>query len=346
MPAMHAPQATSCIYTDDSLTKPLNSLGQLEKIALQVYMIQGGRLPSPDPARCYTIAGDHGVVAEGISLFPQEVTRQMVQNFLHGGAAINVLTRSAQAEIMIVDAGCCGQEHEDHPLLIKQRIRSGTGNIAIEPAMSHEQCLEAIFLGIKLAKQAHEAGIKTLLTGEMGIGNTTASTALFCAFLGLDPYTISGPGTGLQGEKIQHKAKIIAKALHCNKAHIIQDKALHILAALGGLEIATLAGLILGGASNKQVLLIDGFISTAAYLAAWKLCPHVAEYCILAHASAEPGHIMVLQKLGLRPLLDLSMCLGEGTGSALALMLVRAACDTMREMATFSEAQITAKISP
>lgn len=324
----------------DDLTKPKGSLGRLEDIGLQMYMIQGG-LPQAMPARCYTIAGDHGVVAEGVSLFPQEVTRQMIANFLGGGAAINVLTETAGAEIYVVDAGSCGEKYDEHPQLIQNKIAPGTANLAVGPAMTMKQCLTALALGIRLADEAHEAGIKTLLTGDMGIGNTTPSTALYCAYLGLEPQAMTGPGTGLDKDGVSSKAATIAKGLMANKDVIESGDPVGILAALGGLEIATLAGLIIGGAKNKQIVLVDGFISTAAYTAAWKICPTVAEYCVLSHASAEPGHIKAVTEMGLSPLLNLGMRLGEGTGAAMALMIVKSACDIMNKMATFSEAGVS-----
>lgn len=325
----------------DDLTKPKGSLGLLEDLALQTYMIQGGTLPTADPARCYTVAGDHGVVAEGVSLFPQEVTRQMVLNFVSGGAAINVLTNTAGAEIFVVDAGSCGEGYDEHPKLIQNKIAPGTANMAQGPAMTQDQCLQALLLGVRLADQAKTDGVNTLLTGDMGIGNTTPSTALYCAFLGLEPEAMTGPGTGLDSKGVAGKAQVIAKALTVNGDAVNSGDPLNILAALGGLEIATLAGLILGGAKNHQLVLVDGFISTAAYLAAWKLCPTVADYCVLSHASAEQGHKKAVAAMGLRPLLDLSMRLGEGTGAAMALMVVRAACDIMGKMATFSQAGVS-----
>ncbi len=325
----------------DDLTKPQGSLGQLEELALKAFMIQGGTLPKADPARCYTVAGDHGVVAEGVSLFPQEVTRQMVLNFARGGAAINVLTQTAGAEIFVVDAGSCGDKYDEHPKLIQNKIAPGTANLAQGPAMSLDQCLQALMLGIRLADEAKADGVNTLLTGDMGIGNTTPSTALYCAFLNLAPEDITGPGTGLDAKGVQKKAQIIRKGLEANKKTVESNDPLAILAALGGLEIATLAGLIIGGAKNHQIVLVDGFISTAAYLSAWKLCPAVSGYCQLSHASAEPGYQKVVAAMKLKPLLHLSMRLGEGTGAAIALMLLRAACDVMGKMATFSEAGVS-----
>ncbi|MGE4504778.1 MAG: nicotinate-nucleotide--dimethylbenzimidazole phosphoribosyltransferase [Desulfovibrionaceae bacterium] len=325
----------------DDLTKPKGSLGRLEELALKLYMIQGGTLPEPDPARCYTIAGDHGVVAEGVSLYPQEVTRQMVANFLGGGAAINTLTATAGAEIFVVDAGSAGGEYDEHPMLIRAKVAEGTANLAQGPAMTTEECVRALLLGVRLADEARADGVRTLLTGDMGIGNTTPSTALYCAYLGLEPEEMTGPGTGLDARGVASKAQVIRRGLAANAGAVESGDALAVLAALGGLEIAALAGLVLGGAKNGQLVLVDGFISTAAYLAAWKLCPAVADYAVLSHASAETGHKRAVAAMGLSPLLDLGMRLGEGTGAAVALMVVRAACDAMRSMATFSEAGVS-----
>lgn len=324
----------------DNLTKPQGSLGKLEELALKIYLAQGGGTISADPCRIYTVAGDHGVNEEGVSVFPQEVTRQMVLNFVNGGAGINVLARTVGAELFVVDAGSCGGTYDEHPNLIQSKIAPGTANLAQGPAMTREQCLEALLLGISLADKAHADGIRTLGTGDMGISNTTPSTALYCAYLGLEPEPMTGPGTGLDKAGVDSKARIIRKGLAANKAAIESGDVLDILAALGGLEIATLAGLILGGAKNRQLVCVDGFISTAAYTAAWKMCPTVSDYCILSHASAEPGHATAVAALGQEPLLHLDMRLGEGTGAACALFLLRSAANIFNEMATFADAGV------
>jgi len=325
----------------DNLTKPQGSLGRLEELALQLYLIQGGQKPSADPCRVYTVAGDHGVVAEGVSLFPQEVTRQMVANFVHGGAGINVLARTAGAELYVVDAGCLGKGFDEHPNLIQGKVAEGTANLAKGPAMTHEQCLQALMLGVDLADRAMSAGVRVLGTGDMGIGNTTPSTALYCAYLGLDPASMTGPGTGLDKPGVGRKAEVIRGALALHAATVQSGNALDILAALGGLEIACLAGLILGGAKNRQLVCVDGFISTAACVAAWKLNPATTDYTVLSHASAEPGHRIALEKMGKQPLLDLGLRLGEGTGAALAMFLVRSAAAIFNEMASFASAGVS-----
>lgn len=325
----------------DNLTKPQGSLGRIEELVLQLYLIQGGQAPVADPMRVYTVAGDHGVNAEGVSLFPQEVTRQMVLNFLGGGAGINVLAETAGAELFVVDAGCCGGPFDEHPNLIQEKVAPGTANLAEGPAMTSEQCLQALMLGVSLADRAAADGVKVLGTGDMGISNTTPSTALYCAYLGLDPETMTGPGTGLDKKGVASKAEVIRKGLTANRAIVESGDAVGILAALGGLEIATLAGLILGGARNRQLVCVDGFISTAAYLAAWKICPEVKDYCIVSHASAEPGHAKAVEAMGLKPYLDLGFRLGEGTGAACAMFLVRSAADIYNKMATFADAGVS-----
>lgn len=324
----------------DNLTKPQGSLGRLEELALKLYLIQGGSVPVADPMRVYTIAGDHGVNAEGVSLFPQEVSRQMVLNFLNGGAGINALAATAGAELFVVDAGCCGGPFDEHPSLIQAKVAPGTANLAQGPAMTREQCFKALMLGISLADRAHADGVRVLGTGDMGISNTTPSTALYCAYLDLEPEAMTGPGTGLDEKGVASKAEVVRKGLSANVEAVASGDPLAILAALGGFEIAALAGLVIGGAKNRQLVCVDGFISTAAYLAAWKICPTVRDYCIISHASAEPGHQKAVQTMGLAPYLDLGFRLGEGTGAACAMFLVRAAADMYNNMASFTDAGV------
>jgi len=334
----------------DDLTKPLGSLGRLEEIAIKLYLIQQTHAVAPamslaplvvDPARIYTVAGDHGVTAAGVSLYPQEVTRQMVLNFVRGGAAVNVLARTVGVELQVVDAGSVGGGYPEAKNLIQRKIAPGTANIEHGPAMSQEHCQQALELGVELAADAAAAGCRVLGLGDMGIGNTTPSTALYCAFFGIEPSEITGPGTGLAAEGVARKAAVIERALVANSAAVLSKDPLRILAALGGYEIATLAGVTLGAAAHGLAVAVDGFISTAAYAAAWKLCPAVADYAFFAHASAEPGHRRVLAALDAEPLLDLGMRLGEGTGSALAIVLLRAAANIFNDMATFSGAGVS-----
>jgi len=325
----------------DNLTKPKGSLGRLEDLALQLFQIQEGNSPQVDPMRIYTVAGDHGVNDEGVSVFPQEVTRQMILNFLNGGAGINVLAETAGSQLYVVDAGSCGGGYDEHPNLIQAKIAPGTANLAKGPAMPREQCLEALLLGVDLADRAHADGVTVLGTGDMGISNTTPSTALYCAYLDLEPESMTGPGTGLDADGVTNKIAAIQRGLVANKSAIDSGDSIEILAALGGLEIATLAGLIIGGAKNRQLVCVDGFISTAAYTAAVNICPTVKEYCVISHASAEPGHAKAVAELGLSPLLDLGFRLGEGTGAACAMYLVRSACDIYNKMASFADAGVS-----
>ncbi|WP_421900169.1 nicotinate-nucleotide--dimethylbenzimidazole phosphoribosyltransferase [Maridesulfovibrio sp.] len=324
----------------DTLAKPLGSLGRLEDLAVKMFVASGGRPPQSDPARIYTIAGDHGVNEEDISYSPQEVTRQMVINFLAGGAGINVLARTSGVELVVVDAGCKGGPFPEHPGLIQRKIACGTENISKGPAMDEECCLRAVSLGLELADQAHEQGIKVLGTGEMGVSNTTPSTALYCAFFDLDPAEVTGPGGGIDAAGVVRKTEVVRRALAVNAEVVRSADPLAILTALGGYEIAALAGLIIGGAKNKQMVCIDGFIATAAYAAAAKICPAVGGYCVLSHASAEPGYAKVIEALGRRPLLHLDMRLGEGSGAALSMFMLRAAANIYNEMATFEDAGV------
>ena len=325
----------------DNLTKPRGSLGRLEEFAARLFVIADGEKPGVDPARIYTCAGDHGVVEAGVSLFPQEVTRQMVLNFLNGGAAINVLAKTCGVDLKVVDVGSKGPGYSEHENLIQKKVAQGTKDLSAGPAMSRDECVRAIELGIMLGDEAKAEGIRCLGTGEMGIGNTTPSTALYCAYLGLDPFEISGAGTGLDGEGIRHKAEVIARGLKANEQAIISGDPLDILAALGGLEIACLTGLILGAAKNKMPVVVDGFISTAAFVAAWKMNAHVLDYAFFSHVSAEKGHEKILQILKMKPVLNLGMRLGEGTAAALAIFILRCAVNIFNDMATFEGAGVS-----
>lgn len=324
----------------DSQTKPRGSLGALEGIACRLVALAGGGAPRVDPARVCTCAGDHGVAAQGVSLFPQEVTRQMVENFVGNGAAINVLSRTAGVDLKVVDAGCLGGPFAEHPALVQCKVAPGTRDFTTGPAMTREQCLQALENGVRLARTARDEGFVTLCTGEMGIANTTPATALFCAWLGLDPEAITGPGTGLNAEGVRHKARVIERALALHAPAIATGDPIGILACLGGYEIATLAGMLLGGASLGMALVVDGFISTSAFAAARAICPAVAEYAFFAHASAEPGFAAVVEALGAQPLLNLGMRLGEGTGAAMAVFILRCAANIYNEMATFAAAGV------
>lgn len=324
----------------DGLTKPPGSLGRLEDMARQLYAVQERAPLRARPARMFTIAADHGVVEEGVASSPQAVTALMVRNFLAGGAGINALCTTAGADLRVVDAGVAAEPFAPHPALIDAKIARGTANMAKGPAMTHEQCAAALRLGVQLAEQAREDGIRVVGTGEMGIGNTTASSALFCAYFGLSPAEMTGMGAGVPPAGLEHKTRVIEKALTVNRDAAAGGNPLAVLAALGGLEIAALAGLILGSAARRMAVMIDGFIATAAFTAAWKLAPAVRGYCFFSHGSAEAGHANVLKRLGETPLLDLGLRLGEGTGAALAFMLLDAAAAVYNDMATFEGAGI------
>lgn len=325
----------------DNLTKPRGSLGRLEKTAARLFAINKGNKPVVDPGIIYTCAADHGVAASGVSLFPQEVTRQMVMNFLAGGAAINVLAGTAGLKLKVVDAGVMGDDFAPHDLLISNKIMPGTKNLSLGPAMEESDCRKAMELGVELACKARIQGMRTICTGEMGIGNTTSSTALFCAFLGLDPLILAGAGTGLGTEGIKNKARIISQGLEVNKRAVMSNDPGKILAALGGLEIACLTGIIIGGAAQGMNIIIDGYISTAAFVCAWKMNPHVRDYCFFSHLSAEKGHFMVMDAIRARPLLDMDMRLGEGTGAAMAYFILKCAADIFNKMATFDQAGVS-----
>ena len=326
----------------DDLTKPRGSLGRLEELAAKLYAVQDGKRPlAADPARIVTIAADHGVAEEGVSASPAIVTRQQVHNFLNGGGGISVMCRANNIGHQVVDAGVAGEEFPDHPLLVRRKIASGTANMAKGPAMTREECLAALDLGIFLAEQARAEGIRCLGTGEMGIANTTPSTALFSALYGLDPASIVGPGAGLSQDGMRHKVSVIKKALDANAAAVKSKDTVAILAALGGLEIAALAGLILGAASGRLPVVIDGFISTAAAAVALDLAPAAGDYCFFSHASAEPGHARIMREMGERPLVDLGFRLGEGTGAVFGVVLLRSAAAMFNEMATFSGAGVS-----
>ena len=327
----------------DDLTKPPGSLGRLEELALQVCLIQGTRQPRLGAKRICCLAGDHGVAAEGVSAFPQEVTPQMVHNMLAGGAAINVLTRHVGAELVVADFGVAAALPSDLPGLHNCRIRGGTDNIATGPAMSREEAVAALSAGIELAAAAaaDDEGVTLLGTGDMGIANTTPATALMAAYLDCPVEGITGRGTGIDDQQLAHKVSVIQRALEVNREKLADP--LGTLAALGGFEIAGIAGLCLGGAAQRLPVVVDGFISTAGAVAACALCPAVREYLIFSHLSQERGHRVIMEALAARPVLDLDMRLGEGSGAALAMGVIEAALKIYNQMATFSGAGVSTK---
>jgi nicotinate-nucleotide--dimethylbenzimidazole phosphoribosyltransferase len=302
----------------DSLTKPPGSLGRLEEIALRVGLIQNTAMPTADRKAMLIFCADHGVVEEGVSPYPSEVTRQMWANFQAGGAAINVLCRNFRIEPVIVDMG----------------VGRPTRNFTREPAMSREEASQAIELG-----REHAGAADILGAGEMGIGSTTAAGALLAAFTGLDPAETAGRGTGLDDAGLARKVQVIRAALGLHRPN--PEDGLGVLAALGGREIAAIAGLILGAAERRRVVVLDGFIACSAALAVRAMEPAALDYVLYAHCSAEKGHRRMLEALGARPLLDLEMRLGEGSGAALGIALVEAAVRLYREMATFDSAGVS-----
>lgn len=321
----------------NSLTKPPGSLGRLEALAVRLAGISGVEQPSYGKRTVVVMAADHGVCSEGVSAFPQEVTVQMAHNFLSGGAAVNVLARQGGAEVKLVDIGIGGDL--SHPELIDRKVRRGTCNMAQGPAMSREEAQRAILAGVNVAAEAVKNGTEILITGEMGIGNTTASAAVLCALEGIPAETAVGRGTGIDDERLRHKIAVVERALQINAPD--PDDAIDVLAKVGGLEIAGLAGLILGAAAARVPVVLDGFISGAAALAAKALAPESIHYMIASHVSGEQGHKLMLERLGLEALLDLGLRLGEGTGGALCLHLIEAVCRIMREMATFESAGVS-----
>jgi nicotinate-nucleotide--dimethylbenzimidazole phosphoribosyltransferase len=322
----------------DHLTKPPGSLGVLEELALKYCLASGTPKPQLGKKMIFTFAGDHGVTEEGISAFPKEVTPQMVANMLAGGAAVNVLARHAGAQVRVVDLGVAS-EFPDSRGLISKKIRPGTANISKGPAMSVAEARKAVEAGIELAEKVADEGFTLLGTGEMGIGNTTPSSALFAVLLPCPVEDITGRGTGIDDQKLAHKIQVIQQALSVNQARFTDP--LNTLAAVGGLEIAGICGLILGGAARKIPVVVDGFISSAGALVACKLSPPVKDYLFFSHLSAEAGHGVFLKQFGARPILNLDMRLGEGTGAALAITLVEAAVKIYREMATFTSAGVS-----
>lgn len=321
----------------DSLTKPPGSLGVLEEIVKQLAGITGNPIPRLGKKVVIVMAADHGVVEEGVSAFPQEVTPQMVLNFLAGGAAINVLSRHAGADIACCDIGVAVDI--DHPDLIVKKIKYGTNNMAKGPAMSRQEAIAAIEAGIEVAEDQIAKGATILATGEMGIGNTTASSAILAVLSGRLLQQLIGRGTGLNDDGLSIKARVIQKAIEFNRPD--PKDPIDVLSKVGGLEIAGLAGVILAAAAHKVPVVIDGFISTAAALIAGKLEPKAVQYMIASHVSEEPGHRIMLDMLELHPMLHMKMRLGEGTGAALAFHIIDAATHIQAEMATFESAGVS-----
>jgi len=322
----------------NELTKPRGSLGRLEELSIKIAGIKGEIIRGFEHKAIVTMAADHGVVEEGVTLYPQEVTKQMVFNFLNGGAGINVLAQFIGARVIVVDMGVAGG-FEPHPNLICKMIDFGTRNMAKGPAMTRQQALDAIESGIAVIEAEISKGLDIVGTGDMGIGNTSASSAIAAALTGKSAEEITGRGEGLDDEQLAHKIKVVQKALDVNK--LDSRDPIDVLSKVGGFEIGGLAGVMLGAAAHRIPVVIDGFISGAAALIATGLAPGLKDYLIAAHLSAESGHKVLLQHLGLTPLLNLKMRLGEGTGAALGITIAEAAVKTLAEMATFAEAGVS-----
>ena len=322
----------------DDKTKPRRSLGQLEDLASRIAAIRGTAELEVPRAAVVVMGADHGVAEDGVSAYPQEVTRQMLLNFARGGAAINVLARHAGARVVVVDMGV-REPVPATPEIRVRRIGPGTANFTRGPAMTRAQATAALEVGIGIAGELADAGLTVIATGDMGIGNTTAASALTAALTRATVEVVTGRGTGIDDEGWQRKVEAIRRALTVNRPD--PADAVDVLSKVGGFEIAGVAGVILGGAARRIPVVLDGFITGAAALVAVRLVPHVSDYLIASHRSVEAGHRVVLDALGVRPLLDLDLRLGEGSGAALALHVIAAAVHILREMATFAAAGVS-----
>jgi nicotinate-nucleotide--dimethylbenzimidazole phosphoribosyltransferase len=327
-----------------NLTKPPGSLGRLEEVSIRLAGIYGTERPAIGGKAVIVAAGDHGVVAQGVTGYPQEVTAQMVLNFLAGGAAISVMSRHLGIRQVVVDAGVAAEIPDFTGMAGEAEFRSlkigpGTADISQGPAMSREQAVRCLEEGVGLAVEVIESGVDLLATGDMGIGNTTASSSITSAVTGHPPEETTGEGTGRTPAEMQHKIGVVRTALEVNAPD--PKDGVELLAKVGGFEIGVLAGVILGAAVMRKPVVVDGFISGAAALLANAVCPAASDYMLPSHVSAERGHRAALEGLGLTPLLDLGMRLGEGTGAALAMPIIEAAAATLSEMATFAEAGVS-----
>jgi nicotinate-nucleotide--dimethylbenzimidazole phosphoribosyltransferase len=325
----------------DCLTKPIGSLGRLEAIAAQAYSIFSGQIPLPLHKAVYVFAADHGVTDETVSAYPREVTAQMVLNFLNGGAAINVLARLHEADLTVVDVGV-DFEFEEAPSLCCMKVRRGSRNMHREAAMSPEELAQALDIGLRLAHAAREKGHHVVAIGEMGIGNTTAASAITALLTAESIGTVTGHGAGLNDDGRNRKLHIIKRSI---KRHFgtssSNPEPLEILRCVGGLEIAAITGFIVGAAAERMAIVCDGFISTAAAAIAYAIAPRVRDYMFAGHCSEERGHRHLLRYIGVKPILNLGMRLGEGTGAVLAMPVIESSCRLYSEMATFSSAGVS-----
>jgi nicotinate-nucleotide--dimethylbenzimidazole phosphoribosyltransferase len=335
--AMRAAQARQ-----DTLTKPRGSLGRLEELSVQLAGMQANPFPSVERKAVIVMAADHGVAREGVSAYPSDVTAQMVLNFLRGGAAINALARQAGARVTVVDIGVAA-DLDPLPGLLRRKVMCGTRNLAQGPAMTRQEATQAVQVGIDVLHDEAARGLDILATGDMGIGNTTPSSAIVAAMTGLPVAQLVGRGTGIDDQGLERKIRVIEQALTVNQPD--PNDPLDVLYKVGGLEIAGLAGVMVAAAHRRIPTVVDGFISTAAAMIAVGLAPGVRAYLIGAHRSVETGHRAMLNYLKLVPLLDLNLRLGEGTGAVLAFHLIEASTRLLREMATFEEAGVSDKDS-
>ncbi|BAQ11980.1 nicotinate-nucleotide--dimethylbenzimidazole phosphoribosyltransferase [Bacillus sp. OxB-1] len=322
-----------------TLTKPVGSLGRLEELAVELARMKGTRTLEITPPGILVFAADHGVVREGVSAFPQEVTVQMVSNIVQGGAAINVFGRQIGATFQVVDVGVAGEVAEE--AVSPRKIRPGTGSFLTELAMTREEAEQAVAVGYSEAERLLENGMKCLIVGEVGIGNTTASSAVLSAITGADPASIVGYGTGISSVQHERKIAVVREAVERHKPD--SQDAYDILSKVGGLEMGAMAGAMLAAAENRVPILLDGFICTVSALLAKLIDPRVADYMILSHQSAEPGHLTAIQHIRKQPIVQLDMRLGEGTGAAVAFPILQAAVHMINEMATFESAGVAGK---
>ncbi len=339
--ALNETTRAAALARQGHLTKPPGSLGQLEALAVQLAAMQGVERPAVEHAAIAIFAGDHGIAVENVSAFPQAVTGEMVKNFARGGAAISVLAKALGARLEVVNLGTVNDPGE-WPNVVRAVIAPSTSNFAAGPAMTGAQLAQALQAGRDSVLRAREHGAQIFIGGEMGIANTTSASAIACALLHESPQLLAGPGTGLDSKGVAHKAVVIQRALELHRANLAQP--LDVLRCVGGFEIAALAGAYLAAAQNGMPVLVDGFISSVAALVAVRFNPCVRDWMLFAHTSAEPGHQRVLAALDAQPLLQLGMRLGEGSGAATAVPLLRLACALHNNMATFAEAGVSDKL--
>lgn len=340
IPSLSEPSMSAARHRQTRLTKPAGALGRLEQLSIQLAGITGEINPQFPYKRVFVCAGDHGVVAEGVSAFPQAVTQQMVLNFLNGGAAINVLARQMGATVTVVNCGVAAEFAELGTEFVNTPVMLGTRNMVEGAAMTREEAEQAIAVGSNTVNHTAEtSGVSLVVLGEMGIGNTTAAAAIGCAITGQDPAVMTGRGTGVGDQQFLHKVEVVRRALSVNQPNPADG--LDVLAKVGGLEIAGLVGVTLAAAARRVPVVVDGFIATCAALIAVAIAPEVKPYLIAAHRSHEQGHHLMLTHLGIAPLLDLDLRLGEGTGGVLAIPLIEASVRLLNEMATFDDAGVS-----